>query len=356
MTKSWIIWKGLPQLLVIAAFGWVAGAIVMAPTVAMAQEEQGEEEPTREDGLLALREANDAFDAGEYEKAYESYVEAFEILEVAMIKYRMGQSAEQAGFVARAVEHYESYQETGDDEEFLSRIDAALPELRAQLPATVEIVSEPEGAEIYLYAAEEETLLGETPATVELEAGEVAVALRLADHDEEVVRETLEGGQDYNWSVTLEESEATSEPLADGDESADGVDLDIEQPDEATDLTVWGWTATGIGVATLALGGVMTAMQSSVTDEVNSFDRSEEGRGATQEEINALRTELDTKRSDARNYYRAATSSYVAGGVLTAAGVGLLIFQNLRGPSDTELSFDGHIGPQGGYVGFSGRF
>lgn len=363
-------WRSMRWAVILLA--WAMVASVAIPSVAVADEAEG---------LEALRDANDAFDEENFEEAYDSYDEAYEILGVDMIKYRLGQTAEQLGWTEKAVAHYERYREIGDDEEFLSRIDEAMPDLREQLQVTVEIISDPEGASVSVEAPAGEFDDEQAPVTLTMEAGDIAIALSLEGYDDERFEETLEAGEEYVFEATLKEAideepegiaelddpEAIAEPdeIADPKE-ADGPDAlaDFDEIDDVDDaersLSTWGMTTTGVGVSLLAFGGVMSVFQSRTTDEVNALDRAAAGAETQSfEERQSLRQEQQDLRDDAQTYYRLSTGAYLAGGVLTAAGVGLLVHSALGSTDDGSsdgLSIRGGVTDDGGVIGIGGRF
>lgn len=332
-------------------------------------------EPDQEQGLQALRTANDAFDEEDFDIAYNYYVEAYEILEVPMIKYRMGQTAEKTGHIENAVEHYEAYREIGEDEEFRARIDEALPRLREQLPATVDVITDPQGATLVVIDAETDEQLGESPVTFDHEPGEVQLEMRLEGHETERIEKRLEPGQKHTVEVTLEpevdeqpdevaeadEPAEKTEEVAEADEPEETIELEpleqLEEPDDGPGLGMLGWTSTGLGASMLALGGVMTYFQMDATEQVNQFDRAGHREQLDPAEWESLRQQQQALRDDANSYYHAAVGAYVAGGVLTAAGLGLLTFDFLDGDdADADLSVGGGVNSSGGMVTIDGRF
>lgn len=367
-------WRSIKWMATIVACAMMAS--VVAPSVAVADQA---------DGLEALRDANDAFDEENFEEAYDNYEKAYEILGVEMIKYRLGQTAEQLGWAERAIDHYEVYREIGDDEEFLSRIDDALPELREQIQVTVEVISEPEGATVSVEEPAGEYDDVQTPAQWTMEPGQLAMTLRLEGYEDKSLEEVLEAGEEFVWEATLTEKEQEAdeepEPVAEIEvpddeveevkeeveeikeekpaEMADFEDVeDLDEPDSS--LRLWGWTSTGVGISLLAFGGVMSVFQSRTTDEVNELDRASAGAQTESfEERQELRHEQQALRDDAQTYYRLSTGAYITGGVLTAAGAGLLLHSALgstKEGTDEGLSIQGGISSEGGVVGIGGRF
>lgn len=345
MQSEGMAYSGASPLKVVALGLMVAVGLLMSPAMAF-----GEEEPTEADGLEKLRTANDAFDDEDFDTAYEYYVKAHEILGESMIKYRMGQTAEKTDRVERAIKHYEAYREVGDDEEFLGRIDDALPELRERAVVTVELTTDPEGAMVTIIDDETEEELGESPQTVERVPGAFEVKFELEDYATKRVEK--EAGAGDELAVEVELAEADAEEIA---ELEDLQDVDV---DDGPAFGVWGFSSAGVGVGLLALGGVMTFFQMDATNEVNELDRGTH-EAASPDEWQQVRQQQQDLRDDANNYHRIAMSAYVAGGVLTAAGLGLVVFDMVGGGDEqpaAQVGVNGGVGPGGGMVTIDGRF
>lgn len=344
----------------IAALIAVLGLCVVPATVAADEAPDDEEQ-----GLINLRTANDAFDEEDFDEAYQYYVKAYEILEIPEIKYRMGQTAQKTDRVERAVQYYEEYREEGEDEEFLSRIEEELPILRAQLPATLEVVTDPEGARVVVADLQDETdeEFGQSPAVVEHAPGDIEVRLELEDYETETFEKHLEPGADELLEATLAPVD-DEEPVAEEDdeepvaEEPEAVAMDPDVDDDAG-ISVWGWTSTGLGASILALGGVMSIFQYQTTQEVNEFERRGD-EGEMPGDWEQRRADQEALRNDAESYHQAATGAYIAGGVLTAAGLGVLAFDAFSGDDDEAaeagLRLQTGIQSDGGFIGIDGRF
>ncbi len=345
---------------VVAFLVLVMAACVVVPSVAVADQATG---------LEALRDANDAFDEEDFEAAYDNYEKAYEILGVEMIEYRLGQTAHAMGWAERAIMHYERYREIGDDEEFLSRIDEALPDLREQIQVTLEVRSEPEGAKLTVLEPAGEFEEKQTPVTLTMQPGEVELTLELEGYHPELLERNLEPGEEFVWDPTLVD-ESEEQPVAEleldepkAEEPPALAELqEFDDVDEGeSSLAMWGWTTTGVGVSLLAFGGVMSLFQSRTTDQVNELDRASAGAQTQSfEERQSLRREQEALRDDAHTYYRVSTGAFIAGGVLTAAGAGLLLHGMMGSDSGSEaeegLSIRGGFSSDGGLISIGGRF
>jgi hypothetical protein len=279
-----------------------------------------------------VRAGNDAFDAEDYEEAYRLYSAALELLPEEAIRYRLGQSAMYLGWTRQAVMHFEVFLQEGDeDEERLARVEGWLPDLRANLPAILAVQVAPEGASVYLLHEDGERLLGTSPGEFEVGPGAVRLQARAAGYEAQEWESEVEADDRIEWQPTL-----VAKPSS--------VELD-EEP--LSVLPIAGWASAGVGVALLVTGGAFSFLQSQATEQVNSYDKRAEG--ATAEELEAL-------RSNALSYNRAARVTYIAGAVLTAAGIGVLVYDGMQGDSNSTVSLRIDLGSQGAFLSMGRRF
>ena len=347
LPKAW--YRNTSLIAVMTVFCWMGIPLtVAADDGGEAGEQAGGDDQAQ--AVTILRTANDAFEEEDYARAYEHYQRAYELLDNPLLMYRMGQTAEYLGDARAAVEHYQKYQQIGDDEEFLARIDEALPSLMAESMGTVEVISDPAGATVLLVQQDQsEEFIGQTPTTLDLMAGEAAVVIRMDGYEEKVVTGEVIAGETVQWEATLAELLELQPPELHA----------IEDDEDGSSLALWGWTSLGLGTSMLALGGVMTYFQMSTTDEVNEFDRGASGANTTAAERDALRASQQSLRDDAETYHRTALVSYITGGAFVAAGAGILIFDSMRSSSADEpggLSFQGGITTEGAFLGVGGQF
>lgn len=317
-------WRAV--LMVLLAF--TLGLATVVPSTALA-----EEQPMSQlEALQLIRGANDAFEERRFEEAYEKYQRAYEVLPEPSIRYRMGQTAQELGLFREAIAHYEAYRTEGEDQERLELIERVLPELRAQLPGVLVISSSPSGATVTYRHGEEELALGVTPGEFEVPAGEGMLRLSLEGHESKRQNVGIEAGEREEVSLELARTR-TSEPL--------------DEQSGANVFGITGWTALGLGAAGLAAGGFFSLQQATATQLVNEYDKREES---------ASREELEELRDDAMGHFRMARVAYISGGVLAAIGAGLLVYDRTRAGDDRQLSLDGGVSPDGGYVVLRGRF
>ncbi len=289
------------------------------------------DQPSTADALQHIRSGNDAFDEGDYETAYEHYLAAHDILPEQAIRYRLGQSAMRMGQVRNAIYHFEAFLQESEDEDRLARVQEWLPELRANIPAIVTVTTRPEGAAIFSITEEEEVGLGRSPGEFEVAPGTIRLEARAPNYETDTFEATAEPGEELTWGTVLTPRDAP--PVEDG-----------EGP---STLTIAGWTSTGLGVALLATGGAFSFLQMQSTNLVNEYDKQADG---------ASRGELEAFRSDAETYHGIARISYVAGGVLAATGIGLLVYEGMQDDSDARVSLSVGLTPDGGALTLGGRF
>lgn len=304
----------------------------LVPSMVMAQEE---EPMSQIDALQLIRTANDAFEAGNFEEAYGMYQRAYEILPEPTIRYRMGQTAKELGLNREAVEHFEAYEQEGDDPERLAYINETVPTLRAGIPGVVAVETTPEGGQVLMRVEGEEVELGRAPGEFEVPAGEHTLIVRLQGYQEERWSGVIEPDGREGWEVRLSEVLPEAQVM---EESEAGV----------SPVQIAGWSSLGVGIVGLAVGGYFSMQQSSATQLVNEYDKRDES---------ASRGELESLKEEATGYYQTARIAYISGGVLTAVGAGLAIFDRLGDDGQEQVvRLDAGFSRQGGYVGLRGRF
>ncbi|MFU8805582.1 MAG: PEGA domain-containing protein, partial [Bradymonadaceae bacterium] len=265
----------------------------------------------------------------------------------AAIYYRLGQTAERLNKPFEAVDHYEEFLALESTGETAQRVKARMPELRANLPARLELDSVPQGAEVHAATATGPERLGKTPLVVDRAVGELTIELTFPEHHPHRKTIELEAGTRIQTTIELQEikpgeaekvvteardrapgiADAAREPSA---VTGSDVVAAAPEPGERSDLSAWGWTATGLGVAVLATGGVFSYLQHSATEQANSYNK---------QKVNARPSELEGLKDDANSHYRTAMISYIAGGVITAGGIGLLVYSSMS-DSSGELARD----------------
>lgn len=316
----------------------VFGMCLMGAVGTFPADAQAQEQVDAKQILALIAEANAHFDAEEFEPALEKYKRAFELYPDPSLLYRMGLSAERTGNIFDAIDYLERFVDAVPDDKTAKQVAERLEDLRAKMPARFMLESDPAGATVYADSMQSESL-GTTPLQVDVEPGSRVFFFEMEGFQNEVRNAEAKRGENPAISVTLKE--ARSLAIVDPNESVGA------SPDgEGSNFAVWGWVTTGLGVATLATGGVFSFMSMQATDDVNSYDK--RAPGATQAELNGL-------KDDANGYYDTSIYLYAAGGVLTAAGVTLLVIDALQDePAGTSLFVSPN--PEGASVGLQGTF
>lgn len=311
----------------------VAAMVCIAMTVPVTSFAQ---QPDPQEILRLLASAKEKEGNEEWSDALEDYQAAFELYPDNSLLYRMGVVSERKGDLFGAVEYFERFVDAVPDDEQAKKVEARLPDLRASLPARITIESTPPGASIYVDSLES-AALGTTPATVDVEPGDRSIFVQLEGHETELRNVGLEAGEKTRMNFELvEETTFMAE-----DEPQRAVSEGMSS------LGLWGWVTTGIGVATLATGGVFSVLTMGAEDDVNSYDK--RAAGASQAEIDQLKDDADSR-------YTTSVILYVAGGVITAGGITMLVLDGLSEESGHALRFDVAPTRDGGWVGVSGQF
>lgn len=159
-----------------------------------------------EAGMAAFGEEDYATAEGEFRKAYKAIPSPHAEYWIALSLDKADPEAKDAKKIAVAYETFLSNPGAGHvGAEKVAESQARLDELRKGLPATVTIVSVPEGAAVTINGEAKE---GVTPLTVEIPAGTYKVGLTLEGHDDTEVELVAEGGIALEQQVTLNETPA----------------------------------------------------------------------------------------------------------------------------------------------------
>ncbi|MBA2663962.1 MAG: PEGA domain-containing protein [Bradymonadaceae bacterium] len=346
----------------LAVFFLAAGLLFGAPAFAQTKDNSAEQV------LTLVRSANDAFDAKDYSKAYDLYLQANTIRPEPVILFRLAQTAEELQRPRAAIEHYEAFVALESKGDAAKRARTRITALRATLPALVRIDSTPQGASVFLGSSESKPL-GKTPVEIDVEAGEATFVVTFPSHEPATKTVMLRAGTEQALSFELLEADPVEGDEADlitrSPEQGDAVDSPIPfvaektkvvppPAEESSTLATWGWVTVGTGVAVLAAGGAFSILQMSATEDVNSYNKRATG---------ASPAGIDQLKDDANGYHTMALVSYIAGGVIAAAGVGILAYDAMNRGDDTAASVQGPsfkldvgVVRSGGWLGVNGRF
>jgi len=294
-------------------------------------------------------EGVNAYQEGDYARASERLERAFQLLEAPSLGRWSARALEKKGQLVKAAERYVKTSrlpaQTGGDAEVQERakVDAAA-ELEALRPRIPNLVIQLEGA------TPEETSVTVNGAPIKAaligtsrptDPGEVEIVARNGGQE---VRQKLrlEEGQTRTATLNLQTGEASdvvSEP-----EEQPGATATAETSDAPAAPSRWqipvGWTTLGVGVAGLAAGGVTAGLAAGQYDAAslgcndNVCPPGSEGQVSS---YNTLRL--------------VSTVGFIAGGVLAAAGITLLV----TAPRRPESAY---IAPLIGFgtLGVEGRF
>lgn len=283
--------------------------------------------------LELIAQANDYFEAEAYSEALVAYKEAYAQYPDPSLLYRIGLTSERLNQNFDAVDYYARFIDAVPDDKTAKRVKERIDELRAQLPARYLIESNPSGATVYV-GSSQNPAAGVTPAQVDVEPGAAVIVVDLEGYETEVRNLNAVRGEKSTLSLELREARVVVTPPP-----------GATKPSEGVNLATWGWVTTGLGVATLATGGVFSFLSMSTTDDVNSYDK--QAAGATREELNGM-------KDDAMFYYDTSIILYAAGGILTAAGATLLVIDLLSDDGHASITVSPTAG--GASVGFGGSF
>lgn len=314
-------WRALATPVIIAAA--LGGAALGLPGSAHAQEpvpkagSVSSDEEIAKQVLSLIREANAAFEAGDYTLAASKYEQAYALYPDPSILVRLGKTAEKTGDTAGALGYYQEFVRLLPDDPTSAELATTIAELQKTVAVKVEVTSEPSGASIFV-DAEVEPADSPTPAVLELTPG--TYELRFEKDGFASATETVEvvAGQTPQVSATL-----TRQMLADTP-AANFPSETVEDVDGAR-LDIYGWTTLGLGVATLATSGVFYGLASSAESDVNNYNK---------RAPDASRADLQDLKDTANTNYDVSTITAIAGGVLTAVGVGLVSYHYLSATED----------------------
>lgn len=328
-------------------FGIMPGtvSVALAQDASAQKSEQassGDDSEVASKALGAIREANDLYGEEKYPEAFEKYQEAYDLYPDPAILVRLGKTAEKLERADEALEFFKEFVRLLPDDPAAEEVNEAIARLEQGDSVEVTLVSEPEGAVVFL-GSEEGEILGSTPTTVQLPPGEHVLVFNLTGYESE--EQTVE-------VVAGEAGEVRAELRAAGESVAELESPPPVEPEaEASHLDIYGWTLAGVGVATLVTSGVFYGIALSGEDDVNNYDKRAPG---------ASRADLQKMKDDVETNYDVTLVTAIIGGVLTAAGAGLLTYHYLNVDEDDSYSDSWQWGVgadhDAAWVGVNGRF
>jgi tetratricopeptide (TPR) repeat protein len=312
---------------------------VFVPTAHAQQDQQDAE--TAKKVLQLIREGNTAFDEEKYETAFDKYEQAYELYPDPAILVRLGKTSEKLGNKKEAIGYYKEFARLMPDDPAAEKLAKRAEELEGELPIEVAVASEPQGAQIFLDKAMRDAV-GTTPAQVELTAGEHTLYLKKKGFETAVEKVTVEAEGEQSVSVTLTRAMISEE--GNGGDAVAPIDA------ETSNIPTYGYASLGLGVVTLATSGTFLYLKGVAEDDVNNYDKRAPG---------ASRQALQERKDDANSYYDTALVTGIAGGVLTATGVGLLTYHYLSadaGDDEVAWGVGASFDADAAWLGVNGSF
>ncbi len=244
-----------------------------------------------EQGVQAYRE-------GRYEQAIELFERANREKPHPALVYNIGQAHEKLGNVERAIAAFREYLRVSPDardrEEVERRI-AALMERSAHTHQALQITSSPSGAHVHV----DGKLVGRTPWSGELAAGEHSLELRLGGHRSSKRRIRI-ADRAVNVDVSLPPLASGSPEAPTGAVADHGSDGPLVRP--------WTWVALGVGVAGLGAAGAFELARRGAEDDAES--------ASTQVAYVEEYDRMQQNQTLARVFAGVGGAALIAGGVL----------------------------------------
>jgi|SRR5688572_5532319 len=327
----------------------LGAATALAPA-ALAADPAAIDDETRGAARQLGTEGVHAYQAGDYDKASERLERAFSLLEAPSLGLWSARALEKKGLLVKAAERYLKTTrlpvEAGGEAAVQERAKAdAAAEREALLPRIPALVIEliggdPVGVEITANGAPIKTaLIGTARPT---DPGRVEIVARRGDREVRQVVQLAEG-QSLTVTLNLETGEASADSVRSQNPASEGHDAGATSaapsPKARWQIPV-GWTTLGLGAAGLATGGVAAGLAAGEYGAAsmgctNNF--CPEGSNDQVADYNTLRI--------------VSSVGFIAGGVLAAAGITLLV----TAPKRPESAY---VAPLIGFgtVGVHGRF
>ena len=308
---------------------WAPALGVVAPGLAQAQAPSKTQAPPNKEMVALIRQANARWEAEDWAGALALYTKAYALRPEPQLLWRLGQSSERSGDIPQAIAHYEALIQALPQAAVIPKARARITALSATLPATLRVTSIPAGANLYLDSPDTPPV-GSTPATLILTPGEHTLLLKRDGYQTTRRQVELLGGKSQELEVAMQPLGART-PM---DEQRLVVVEETRAPQDAFDATFWGSLTVGVGLATMVTGGVFSVLQANATDKANTYDKS----GASSPGLG--RREVVALQADAEDYHTVASTLYIAGGALAAAGLGVWLYGAL-GPGADEVETGG---------------
>jgi len=280
-------------------------AIVLAAGDARAGD--AEEEAAR----AAMRRGVAEFGRGEADKALAEYEAAIRLAPSANAPHLYAAEALLAlGRFKEAVDHLEQYITKKPDVSDAGEVRERIARIKAEhYPGRVRVTSNVDDAELFVDGEARGSA-----RTLELAPGKHRIELRAPRREAASQEIVVVGDRDASVFLALAEERPSAPPAAALGPAAPVVPPERDARAASTPWPTVGWVTAGVGAATLATFFVVdvAALGPAVSDYHAAADRADPDARALRDDATSLRT--------------LTVVGYVTGGVLAAAGVGVLLF------------------------------
>ncbi|MBN2528161.1 MAG: tetratricopeptide repeat protein [Deltaproteobacteria bacterium] len=296
---------------------------LLAAVPVLAQENKEEEART------VVKQAYDAFAAGDYQNAAQLFRKTSELRPSWKLYYNIGQAEAAAKRYGLALEAFETYLAEGGDRVEVQRGEEVMKEITRLrlLVGTVELEA-PDGTELYI----EGMLRGTAPLRSTVQVGVGTKEVRLVLNGEEILKDAFpfRGGAPTKIAVestpTADSSDAADDNVRTEIEVNDNT-VDTSRPKPWTPLRISGWSLVGAGGAALIggiiTGGIVVSRKSALSKDCENDICTDPGD--------------KDKIDDTKALGNVSTVLTIAGGVLAASGVVLLVLNKKKHQESVAL-------------------
>lgn len=286
-----------------------AGAALAAIVLAASSSRAGEAE--EEEARAAMRRGVAEFGRGEADKALAEYEAAIRLAPGANAPHLYAAEALLAlGRFKEAVDHLEQYIAKRPDVSDAGEVRERIARIKAEhYPGRVRVTSNVDDAELFV----DGEARGSARA-LELAPGKHRIELRATRREAASQEIVVVGDRDASVFLALAEERPSAPPAAAVGPVAPVVPPERDARVAPSPWPTVGWVTAGVGAATLATFFVVdvAALGPAVSDYHAAADRAD--------------PDARTLRDDATSLRTLTVVGYVTGGVLAAAGVGVLLF------------------------------
>jgi len=288
-----------------------------------------------------IDEGSAAYDEGRFEQAVNVFHQAYELAPLPDFLYRLGLAYERLGEDARAVEYYRSFLNEVPRAEERGRIESTIDVIERRLASraktSVQVITRPEGARVYVDSIED-GLRGVTPIDLNVEPGSYTLIIDLDGYDRIEEKVEVPEGQTVVLRLGL---------------AAEGGIVGPPQP--SIMRSVWVPISLAVvGVGGLVLTPVFGSQAEKAGQEAAEILAHPDGRTAAN---NAAKEAADRREA---TYNGLAIASPIIGAVALTSASAILVWQLLSDdPADQGAGVSAMgVGPmgQGVGVGIQGRF